>query len=310
MLKKLLTALRGCKTFDAVSACFNKRDGELTLVTQVSIPRGQRLLVQFPDGKTVSGQASWGREMTPEQGQGHLLGVSVLQELETYPAQSRSVSHGRRSERHSLRQWVSFPKLKGLGAVTTDLSLEGCRLATDLTGRVGEVHTINLDLPATSIAVDAKIVWSRQGQTGLRFLNLHLHDEAVLARFLGMPSPARMDSTENVWRRSTQALTFRVTEGVAEGMLVLEFETENWLVKYELENATAMGDLTGAFSKVEIVESSPRILALRQKCRLRLNSSSTFVHLRLLAENGDTVLDVLGLEQSFSRSSRTLTCRL
>jgi hypothetical protein len=125
-----------------------------------------------------------------------------------------------------------------------------------------------------------------------------------------MPSPARKDSTENVWRRSTQASTFRVTEGVAETMLVLEFETENWLVKYELENATAMGDLTGAFSKVEIVESSPRILGLRQKSRLRLNSSSTFVHLRLLAENGDTVLEVLGLEQSFSRSARTHICRL
>ena len=77
MLKKLLATLRGYRTLKAIAASYNRRDGELALLTDDSVAPGQKVLVQFPNGKRVPGRASWERRSSNAREQGHLVGVPL-----------------------------------------------------------------------------------------------------------------------------------------------------------------------------------------------------------------------------------------
>lgn len=303
MLKNILARIRGYRPLSAALASAKPGGGEVTIIASGPVSRGEKILAELPGGKTISGLASWGRELACEGGSTkHLVCLANL-DSQVAEEPANLLVRERQCPRQPHRQWVNFPRLKGRGAVTVDLSMGGCRVATDLSDQVGLVQPVSLDLSGYQVLTNARVVWSSNGESGLRFLNLHIQDETALARFLRIPVHSRSEEVESLWQRSRRALTFRVTQA-AQGTLVLEFETENWLVKYVLENAEAKGDYAGVFSRVAVAETSPQLLALRQQYRLRLDHSPSFVHLQLLSDKREPVLEIWGLEQSFSRESR------
>jgi hypothetical protein len=250
---------------------------------------------------------SWRRALiaTAEYGKSAVLLGVTLDNSACIPASVRPPSGTRLHARQDLRRWVSFPKLKGVGCVTKDLSVEGCRIDLSLAGRVGETHPVEVELPGSqrSISVLAKILWSQEGESGLRFLNMHIQDEAALAQSLGVPTHPTKENWEQIWRRSMDALTYRITRR-DDKVVILDFETPNWLATFEIERSEILGDWAGVFTEVVSIESSPQLIDLRGKPGLSLDRRRSLIHLKLLRADGEEALTIWGIEQSFRRMPR------
>jgi hypothetical protein len=149
----------------------------------------------------------------------------------------------------------------------------------------------------------AKVLWSRDGQSGLRFLNMHIEDEARLARSLGLGSHPARECWDQVWRRSLVSLTYRVTR-LEEDLVSLDFETSNWLATFQIRPAGIEGEWTGRFCRVDTLDSSLQLAEARQATRIALDGSRSLVHLRLLDEQNRVKLEIWGQEHAFSRIPR------
>ena len=306
MLKRIWSALRGYTPIITNSVNLHAQGPELVVFTDTIIAQGERVRVELPEGKRVFGHAAWSREVqnSNESVTQSAVGVVVSepQELEGVTFESRKARQHRRFEH---RQWVSFPDRRGMGSITLDLSVEGFRMVGDLTDLVGETHRIRLELPGSSecISARAKILWSHSGETGLRFLNMHVGDEAALAKSLGLATYPAQDAWSSLWKRSLESLSFRVTP-VDETSVSIDFETLNWLSTFEIEEWQAEGAWTGTFARVETKKDHPNLLKLRQKLGLNLQHRHDLIDLSLLDSENQTVLTIWGVERSFKRTKR------
>ena len=96
----------------------------------------------------------------------------------------------RRAPRVAARFWAVFLDGPRTGALTADLTLEGCKVEGDFRGFVGAEVRLCLELHDASepLHLKGRIVWAGCRQAGIQFLNLHVFDEVRLLRTLGHAS--------------------------------------------------------------------------------------------------------------------------
>ena len=304
MLKSVWSRILGYVSFDAEPLSLSPQGDQLVCWAAPTLPTGRKVRATLPSGLVVYGETLWQRAVQDDQGRK----LSCIR-LGAQPQVSPGVAHpkGMRANRRvPARQWVSFPRLKGASGLSEDLSVDGCRVRLDLSHHLSEIHTMILDLPGTSdsVTVMAKILWSRGGQSGLRFLNMHIEDEARLARCLGLSSHPAKERWEDVWRRSMVSLTYRVTRLEDQDLVSLDFETSNWLATFQIRPAGIEGEWTGCFCRVDTLDSSLQLAQARQAMRIALDESRSLVHLRLLDEQNSVKLEIWGQEHAFSRVPR------
>lgn len=283
--------------------------GELLLTSRLPLAPGQAVRVTFPDGGASLARVSWCRGMEAGRSDGEMLLLSLkLEETDLSLAPERDPAPWplRVSPRFDQRQWVRFDRKLKLGTVTLDLSVEGCRIAADLERHVGEIHSAILELPrgARSVRLQAKIIWSRRGESGLRFLNMHVEDETALAKSLGLPSSRPRDAWESLWRSSVQALCYRLTP-TSETEALLDLEIPNWLASFTLTGWRAEGDWSGTFARLEVLHRTPQLTELQQEEGLRLCGGHPGIHLILRDSEGAPRLSIWGYERQFRRTART-----
>jgi hypothetical protein len=307
--RRLAEKLMGITTIDVEAAHLESRHGELTLLTETSVFAGRKVRITFPDGDSVLGAVSWLRSRNAD-GQSQpakLVGLKLTQPPPSLPAAAEPPPWSlRKAPRTPCRQWVRFESGPRLGTTTVDLSLEGCRIEADLERHLGETFRIVLELPGTarSIRAQAKVLWSRQGQSGLRFLNMHVDDEAALAKALGLPTWRAQDQWSKLWKRSLEGLAYRLTPS-ADGQALLDLEVPNWLASFELGSWQATGEWAGTFATVEVSHRTPETVGLQQQQGLLLEGAGQPIHLKLRDADGRLKLAIWGWEQSFRRVPRT-----
>lgn len=289
--------LQGSITVDVQEA--QNKGSELTFVTRTELPTGSKVRVTLPTGATVPGLVNW----TRQSGDEHIVALDLAEVPEplTLPDSSRSL---RRSPRFPYRQWIHFEEGLRLGTVTSDLSVEGCRVEADLKKHVGECHVISLELPGSSriVRATAKILWSRKSQAGLRFLNMHVDDEAALSRALGLQCSRSQQLWSDLWRKSLDGLSYRLTPS-SEGLVSLDIQLPNWLVTFSLGQVSSRGAECGAFTTLEVRRRSDELRLLQQEIGISLHDPARPIHLELRDAEGEIVLAVWGLERDFRRTA-------
>lgn len=272
---------------------------ELTFTTRSDLPVGTRVRVTLPSGTTMAASINW-RRRNPS-GPEHVVALDIPEVKEPLSL-PQATCLLRRSPRFPHRQWVYFEEGPRLGTVTADLSVEGCRLEADLEDHIGECHLISLELPGTSRAVraTAKILWSRGNHSGLRFLNMHVDDEAALSRSLGLTNSRTQECWSDLWRKSLDGLTYRLTPSPGE-VVSLDIQLPNWLVTFQLSHWASRGDPSGAFTTFDVRRKSPELRALRQQLGISLNDPAKPIYLEFRNSQGDSVLALWGLERYFTR---------
>lgn len=303
MFKRIRARLRGYRWLDAELVQEHPERREVVCLTRSLVLPGTRVELSLPGLPPLSGRVRWQRN----EGQGRRLTAVVVEgaTLPFLPA-SEQGARQRRSVRFPQRLWVAFPRWKGVGALVTDLSLEGCRVAADLSASVGESTTLVLEMPKGQgeLRTTARVQWSHGGEAGLRFLNLALKDEVRLAKSLDLEvQPPKQQAWEQIWNRSLEVLTYRVTRESPDEVS-LDFETPNWLATFGVGAARVEGHWTGSFHRVEAETASPRLAELRSELGLDLEDSRPWIHLRLLDAQGAPRLEVWGRETSFRRLPR------
>ncbi len=211
----------------------------------------------------------------------------------------------RRSPRVAARLWTIFLDGPRTGALTADLSLEGCRVEGDFRSFLGTEVRLRLELHDASepLSVNGRIVWASREQAGLQFLNLHVFDEVRLSRALGQVSSVPPSSFIPA-SKFGDACDYKLSP-IGEGRYRLEIVAPNWRFLIDLDSATAVGPLRGAFHKFQLQDSSLPLQRLRTNQKICLERPKRFLHLLLKSSDGETVLDVLGEEVGFERRPRT-----
>lgn len=173
-----------------------------------------------------------------------------------------------------------------------------------MSDRVGQTMALYLDLPDQSAPalLKARVVWSRGGESGLQFVNLTTCAELRILRILGRATvpPSSFLPQHPL---TAPSFTYRLTQ--EESRVQLELSITNWDVRFEFEEVRLAGSHRGAFESLEVLESSSELRELRARLGIDLSERREFAHLRLLGSEGQTVLELLGLEVGFQRVPRS-----
>lgn len=302
MLKRIRSKLQGFRWLDAELMCSLHERHEVVCLTRSLVLPGSRVQLSLKGYPVFPGTVIWQRRNTREW---YLTAVALEAGSGCLPAQP-DPARQRSSPRFPQRLWASFPRWKGVGALVSDLSMEGCRVAADLSGSIGISTTLVLEMPQGQgeLRTTARVQWSRGGEAGLRFLNLALQDEIRLARSLGLSlEPPKLQAWDEAWKRSLEVLTYRVTRESPDSVS-LDFETPNWLATFEIGSARVEGHWVGSFHRVETQTMSSQLASLRAEIGIDLHESRPWIHLRLLDADGRSCLEVWGRERSFRRIPR------
>lgn len=260
----------------------------------------QPVSLRFPDGQMVKRPPLWTR-LSETCGSILLaLKADCQHELQLLDR----VSNTRRSPRIPARLWTLFLDGPCTGALTLDLSLEGCRVEGDFRSFVGTEVSLSLELGNSPepLYLKARFVWAQQNQAGLRFVNLHVFDEVKLMRATGQVSAVPPSNFLPLSGNGKKLYEYALTPAQS-GRWELEIVAANWCFRIELESVTSKGAARGTFDRFQLLDSSLPLQRLRARQKVCLNRPKRFLHL-LLCSKGETVLDVLGEEVEFARFPR------
>ena len=308
LLRKWTESLKSPATSLQVTS-FGREPESQTLVCRVdnltSCSGESRLLsLRFPDGQTLVRPALWIRPSSTREPA--LVGLEAdcgneLRLLDKHP-------HTRRAPRVAARFWTIFLDGPRTGALTSDLSLEGCRVEGDFQDFLGKEIRLCLELSDASepLHLRGRIVWAGKEQAGIQFLNLHVFDEVRLLRTLGQVSSVRPSTYLPTAPNSGNAYEYILTPA-DDGRCKLEILAPNWCFRIHLEAATVVGPSRSTFHQFQLQDSSQPLQRLRARQKICLERPKRLLHLLLKGFDGATVLDVLGEEVGFERQARTQT---
>jgi PilZ domain len=279
---------------------------EKTLVVSVDkpLPIDRPVRLTFPCGTTLASKPVWQRQRIQERES--ILAAFVLldsteQEWTAVKEPRDGITRG--SPRLPMRLWVSFPENRRPGTVTSDLSLEGCRLEGDFRENLNEIIELFLDLPDTvdPLRLNARVVWAKERQAGLRFINLHIYDEVRLLRTLGKTATPPSYFLPNLELKAP-SFTYTVNRQAEHVELLLSMA--NWDVRFDIGSAEFSGNQRGAFQRIEVLSSTDALTRLRGNLGICLTEPQTLVHLRLYDDQNCILFEVLGREIGFHRQER------
>lgn len=289
----------------AIPVSYESSSNSLICEVEQPIRNGAPVLLRFSDGSRLDAVSSWQR--TNSRAGPYLTAFRASPPelpLETAPSPGHKL---RGSLRVPMRLWVSFEN--GDGTVTADLSPEGCRVQGELDPRQGEPISLYLDLPdqCGPLRASAEVVWSRGGETGLRFLNLCAGDEIRLLRCLGH---ATISTSSFLPQHFSTAPPFLYLLEQTDSGLALRISVTNWDFIFHLDHATIEGEMKGAFRHCEVKMSSPELLSLKQDLKISLEQERHLLHLVLFDGEDRAVLEVVAQETGFQRLPRSHAMKL
>ena len=211
----------------------------------------------------------------------------------------------RRSPRAAVRFWTLFLGGPHYGALTVELSLEGCRVEGDFRDLVGKEARLCLELSDAPepLMLKGRFVWADGEHAGIQFLNLHVFDEVRLLRTLGqvssVPPSTYLPASPSLGTDYEYTLT-----SVDEEHYRLEIVAPNWNFLIAFKSTTVIGPPRGKFHHFQLQDSSLPLQRLRARQRICLEKPKLYRHLFLINSAGETVLDLLGEEVGFERYPR------
>ncbi len=269
-----------------------------------AISNGAPVQLRFSNGSSLKANSQWQRAADHKGSHLTAFRTPISQFIE----QSHPGVKLRGSARVPIRLWVNLEN--GTGTVTSDLSPEGLRIQSDLRQQVGTTTSLYLDLPDQDgpLSVRARVVWSTRAEAGLQFQNLAAADEIRLLRCLGQATTQR--ASNFLPDHFQTAPPYRYTLDQTSNSSVLHLSVTNWDFVFQLNRAEVRGQHRGAFGRCEVLQSSPELLALKQKLKISLEQERQLLHLRLFDNEDSLVLEVVAQEVSFQRRPRSQSVHL
>lgn len=269
------------------------------------IPTEREMRLTFPCGQGLTGRPAWHR--TPGEGENTTIAGFETHELGLLSddlAHFQEAQGSRNRLRLPVRVWAKFQPLRPAATVTEDLSLSGCRLKGEHPSLLGQTVNLELDLAGLDgcAVIPSRVVWSKDGATGVCFLNLSVHDEALILKTLGeaVTSPSTFLPGQSPTEDTS---CYAIKE---EGpYTLLHLATRNWDFHFKFAHARVIGEGSGCFMKFYALESSPDMQKLRADLKIELERQKSLVHLYLVDSDHEVVLDLCGEELSHERVRRT-----
>lgn len=269
------------------------------------LPEERQAKLTFPCGQSLSAEPLWQRRSDQRESLAAFpLGAACPEELESLGELLQSDEVMRSYARHDLRMWVTFPKAEFPGTLTKNLSLEGCCILGDFRSELGEILEFYLDLPDCSdpAKVTALVAWATGNEAGFRFINTPAEIEVRLLRSLGR-SVVKPSSFLPCRQLTAPSYSYRL-DCVGESDLSLLLSVANWDVEFVFRNGSAVGADHGAFERFVLQNSSEALTHLKSTLKVDLEHQREWLHLLLLDDDGNLVLEIWGEEISFQRVPR------
>jgi hypothetical protein len=289
-------------TYRASFLGVERHNGFVVLELLGSAQAGEELRLDLECGNRLTGRPDWQRIVDEDRTRiGFFvdeLGLSAA-DLEGLPGAPGS----RALPRFEQRLWARLLPAQEQGALTANLSLGGCCLGLELPELIGQERALRLELPFLPEPWDfrARVVWSKEGRTGLQFLNLTLEQEQLLLRAVGQPLPTPSAFLpEREERVETNAFKI-IDEGEA---TILLLSVPNWDYAFKFEHATVEGDREGRFDRFYTLESSEDLLRLKTRLGVCLKRQRNLIHVYLLDGSGELVTEIWGDEVWHDRLRR------
>jgi hypothetical protein len=187
--------------------------------------------------------------------------------------------------------------------LTANLSLGGCCLSLECQELIGHQVVLRLELPFLPEPTDfrARLVWSKDGRSGLKFLNLSLDQEQLLLRAVGqtLPKPSTFLPERE---EQLAANSFKIVDEGEAAILLLS--VPNWDYAFKFEHATVEGDREGRFDRFYTLESSEDLIRLKTSLGVCLQRQRNLIHVYLLDGSGELVTEIWGDEVWHDRLRR------